>query len=423
MRPRRTALPGKLPLSPASIGTLLARAGGRLAVANARRTLKASDPVLPESTAAIIPPAVPGSLGDAAMISAAIAELRRRGFRRVDLFHDDAWPLDEAVDRRVASSRFFYENSAHQQAMLIRQTSRYSHMFFIGADVIDGAYNPGSVCRRLSLLDEAAAAGRQATVLGASYNEMPDRMTEAALKRLRDDVTICARDALSRARLQQRTSRPIRQTADLAFMLTPRPAHPDAVAACTWIRTRRAHGGPVVALAANYLQAATQPGLRDALREYVHALTSRGWSILLVPHDTRTAEPDAALLRYAAAALAPGQLPRTYLMETPSPGAIKAALAETDLLVTGRLHALILAMGSGTPGIGLAYQNKFEGTLAHFKLDDEADLLTTPEAFARQPWLLVEQSMRVLARSAELRARIVAELPQVRSASARNFAS
>lgn len=392
-----------------------------LRVASVRRSLRVT-PAGAGTAArvAIIPPAVPGSLGDAAMISATAGYWHRQGADYVDLLFGGDWPLDAPVRNRVASSDFFYRGDLQEHRALIARLSQYSHLFFIGADVIDGAYAPASVTRRLSLLADFACAGGSARVLGASYNDHPEPRTRAALAALPEAVTICARDPVSLERLRAVRPGGLRQVADLAFLVEPRPEHPDAQAATAFIAHQRAEGRRIVAMNANYLQVAKVPALRAALRSIAEGLLAKGVALLLVPHDRRSAEPDAHHLRTAIEGLPEEAIARTHLIDSDSPGAVKATLGQVDLLFTGRLHAQILAMGSGTPVFGLAYQGKFEGLLALFELPP-TELLATPEDAAADPALLVARLEALLHKSRTLRTAIEQRLPAVRALSEANF--
>ncbi len=172
------------PAARRTLSSLKATARGRLRdfqVAAVRNRLHVAPPAPGEpARVAIIPPAIPGSLGDAAMISAAAGYWQAQGAAYVDLLFGGDWPLDAAVRDRVASSDFFYRGNLAEHRTLIARLGQYSHLFFIGADVIDGAYAPASVMRRLSLLADFVRAGGQARVLGASYNAHPEPRTRAA---------------------------------------------------------------------------------------------------------------------------------------------------------------------------------------------------------------------------------------------------
>ena len=373
-----------------------------------------------KSRALIIPPAIPGSLGDAAMISASTRWLRDSGAAQVDLLYGDQWDLDERIDQRIAAERFFYKQSLLQQALLIARLPAYSALYFIGADVIDGAYNPQSVCARLSLLAEAATLGKKATLLGASYNNHPEASTRSMLRALPESVTLCARDPVSRQRLEEALDRPIRQVADLAFLLTPRTDHPVAMRALAWIRARRQAGDRVIGLNANYLHAEKDPGLINALKIFVGALMREPVSLVLIPHDTRSSMPDEKLLAQAVADVPDDVRKRVYSLPPLSPGIVRAVVPELDFLATGRMHTAILALSGGTPAFCFAYQDKFEGLLQHFDLVD-AGLLSSPRELADQPLMVVEKLLNSLLLQTQWRQQIQARLPAVIALAQRNF--
>jgi polysaccharide pyruvyl transferase WcaK-like protein len=374
----------------------------------------------PALQAAIIPPAMPGSVGDAAMVSATAQQLRRQGFTRVDVFHGSPWPLDAAIDRRLAAERYFYGDSQLHYARLLRALAGYSHVFFLGADVIDGAYNPGSVRRRLQILRDAAELGSQCTVLGSSYNNAPEESTRQALRALPASVAICGRDPLSHERFSRQLERPIRQTADVALLLEPAPQHPDTVAAVEWIDAQRSAGLQVLAVNANYLHAMRTPGLREALPVFLGALLEQDLAIVLLSHDSRTREPDEKVLAEAVALLPAAERIRTRMFASASPGAVKSMLGHVDLLVTGRMHAMILALGSHTPAFCFAYQDKFEGLMASLDLDGRA-LLSSPGELAEDPLRVAQQVLRALALVPEMRSAIATALPALEALSRANF--
>lgn len=373
-----------------------------------------------EQRVLIIPPAVPGSLGDAAMIAASAQSLRTRGATSVDLLYGKTWDLDEPIDKRVGGERYFYKGSVLEKTLLVSRLPRYSEVYFIGADVIDGAYNPRSVCARVSLLAEAAHLGKKVTLLGASYNKHPEETTRKALRELPGNVTLCARDPISRKRMESALDRPIRQVADLAFLLQPRLDHPLTVRAKSWIASRRLAGDQVIGLNANYLHAQKDPKIPAALRALVEQLLAAGLSILLIPHDTRSDVPDQLLLENATAFVPPKDRERIYMLAPKSPGVVRAVVPELDLLATGRMHTAILGLSGGTPSFCFAYQDKFEGLLKFFELE-EAGLLSTPLELATDPASVADKIVDTLKFKSPLKQRIAQHLPQVIKLSEKNF--
>lgn len=369
----------------------------------------------------IIPPAAPGSLGDAAMISATASYWKDKGAETVALLHGSPWPLDAAIDHRLDSDQYFYEGNHDQHRRILQALKLYSHLFMIGADIIDGAYNPQSARRRISLVHDFVAAGRQGRILAASYNETPEATTRNALAALPVGSIVCARDPYSFRRLGAVSSVSPRQAADLAFLLKPRHDEKDARRAKDWIEQQKRSGRRVVGLNINYLQVEKLPHLPAAFCIVTQRLLGAGLSVLLVPHDTRTSAPDAAQLRKIVDNVPDDQREYLHMVETVSPGAMKAALSQVDLLISGRLHAMVLAMGSGVPAIGLAYQDKFEGVMEQFGFE-ASELLADPATVVVEPALFAERILHTLSSVGRLRQRIATRLPQVIALAENNFA-
>ena len=368
----------------------------------------------------IIPPAVPGSLGDAAMISASSYSLRNQGAAKVDLLYGKTWSLDEKIDSRISAERFFYKASHVQHALLVSLLPRYSECYFIGADVIDGAYNPRSVSARISLLAEAANLGKKATLLGASYNKTPEKTTRKALSELPASVTICARDPVSRKRMEEALNRPIRQVADLAFLLRPRTEDTTVQQAKSWIETRRRAGDQVIGLNANYLHAQKDPDIVGALMVLIEQLLSYDLSIMLIPHDTRSEMPDQKLLEEATAFVSAKDCERIYMLPPESPGIVRAVVPYLDLLATGRMHTAILALSGGTPAFCFAYQDKFEGLLQFFGLE-RAELLSSPQELSANPVAVSQKIVSKLSDMHIFKEKIACHLPSVLALSEKNF--
>lgn len=373
-----------------------------------------------EKRTLIIPPAIPGSLGDAAMISASSTFLRKTGVPHVDLLYGNPWPLDERIDRRIPGERFFYRQSRIQQALLVAQLPRYESCYFIGADVIDGAYNPSSVNARLSLVAEAARMGKKATVLGASYNTHPEKTTRNSLRKLPASVTICARDPVSKVRMEDELERPIRQVADLAFLLEPRMLHPVVQQAHDWIEIRKAKGDQVVGVNANYLHAEKDARIPAALKVFIRQLLQHSLSVVLIPHDTRSKRPDQLLLEEATADLSPIERERVFMLPPVSPGVVRAVTPVLDMLATGRMHTAILGLSGGTASFSFAYQDKFEGLLQFFKLE-QSDLLSTPDELSKDPVRVADKFLQVLREKDTLEEHIQHYLPYVLNLARANF--
>lgn len=78
-----------------------------------------------------------------------------------------------------------------------------------------------------------------------------------------------------------------------------------------------------------------------------------GWKIVGIPMNPKT---DRALLGKLGVECIPGSTPE----------AVMAAAAECDVVLSSRLHLLILAANVGTPGLGIARGSKLANWLANF---------------------------------------------------------
>ena len=89
------------------------------------------------------------------------------------------------------------------------------------------------------------------------------------------------------------------------------------------------------------------------LRKLIDVVRSAGWKIVGIPMNPKT---DRALLGKLGVECIPGSTPE----------AVMAAAAECDVVLSSRLHLLILAANAGTPGLGIARGSKLANWLANF---------------------------------------------------------
>lgn len=368
-----------------------------------------------------MPPADQGSLGDAAMMNSACAFLKSSGVAEVDLLLKQGWEAISGFDRQLDAGDYFYGGWRRKFLPVLASLGRYSHVFFVGADVVDGVYNPASVQRRLGVLAEVARIGGAATIFGCSFSETPDPACVEALRALPASVRIKARDPISKGRLERTLQRPIDLVADLAFLLPAKPDAPQARSALAWVEDRRRSGDRVVAINANYLIDAKHPGFSAGIGGLMKALVKNGVSLLLVPHDTRTERSDRHILEEAAAGIESEFQSRLRLLPPEEPGMIKAVLGGVDLVVTGRMHVAILAMGAGRPALSFGYQGKFEGLYQLLGLSG-AGLLLPPSMLVERPQEVAEIVRERLEDADVLAARIAMSLPAVQDLARANFA-
>ena len=91
----------------------------------------------------------------------------------------------------------------------------------------------------------------------------------------------------------------------------------------------------------------------DGVRRLIAAVRAAGGRVLGIPMNIKT---DRALLEKLGVERIPGT----------TPDAVMAAAAECDVVLSSRLHLLILAANAGTPGLGIARGSKLANWLSNF---------------------------------------------------------
>ena len=91
----------------------------------------------------------------------------------------------------------------------------------------------------------------------------------------------------------------------------------------------------------------------DGVRRLIAAVRAAGARVLGIPMNIKT---DRALLERLGVECIPGTTPE----------AVMTAAAECDVVLSSRLHLLILAANAGTPGLGIARGSKLANWLSNF---------------------------------------------------------
>jgi polysaccharide pyruvyl transferase WcaK-like protein len=99
----------------------------------------------------------------------------------------------------------------------------------------------------------------------------------------------------------------------------------------------------------------------DGLSSLIAAVRSSGAKVLGIPMNPKT---DRALLEKLGVDCIPGT----------TPGAVMDAAAECSVVLSSRLHLLILAANAGTPGLGIARGSKLANWLSNFGGDVEGSV-------------------------------------------------
>lgn len=352
------------------------------------------------------------------MVDASIAEMHSRKFH-VTMFDSSPWPVPLIFDKTPSLERYYYRGNQFQLYRVLKRRGAFEKVALIGADVLDGHYNPVSVANRINLLGALAKQGSNARIIGASCSSRQFHpLTQAAIHQLPATVPIFARDPRSVKRFQGVfPERVIEASADIAFLVQPDANHVDVKKFLEW---RSKNSGPLIAININSIHIERIPHLYDRYLALSKFLVNIGKLIVFIPHDCRGSRSDISICQQMINDLNTQEYLRSFLFESPSPNAIKAVLSQMDALFTGRLHAQILAMGNGVPCFGLSYADKYEGVLDLFKLP-VSEHLATPEEFFSDYDGVLEKFINMLSDTESLRGKIRNALPDIRALAIRNF--
>ncbi len=222
-----------------------------------------------------------------------------------------------------------------------------------GGGLIQDSTGPGSVAYYLGLVALARGLGRQAMLFCQGWGPLRTpggRRLARLLAPLANLATF--RDEQSCRDFQALAPRvPVRLTADPALLLEPPPpAQMATILQEEGLAGSSEDDEPLVAVAIRPWPGAPLEALAQALGTFSQVTGAR---YLLLPFQPdRDTEPSQQL----AARLGP----RARIARPRMPRETLGLLAQADLVVAMRLHALILAAGLGLPHLGLSYDPKVE---------------------------------------------------------------
>jgi polysaccharide pyruvyl transferase WcaK-like protein len=245
-----------------------------------------------------------------------------------------------------------------------------------------------------------------------------------AIRKLSPKVAITCRDRISAARLTQHSGRQVTTTADLAFLLDPDEESPAASRAIRWIEQRRASGRVVYGVNVNeHLtmegSVADQQNLLTSVAETLnHLHRSQSGCFVFIPHDRRAPRVDSVTGANLAKLLdEPVRDDFMILQEPFSAAEVKGVAGHCDMVLTGRMHVAVAALGRGVPVACITYQGKFEGLLEHFGI---ASACISPEA-AMHKNVFFNFVETQIARREVYRQQIASRLPAVVTLAAANL--
>lgn len=264
--------------------------------------------------------------------------------------------------------------------------SQYDSVFCIGADVMDGYYSAIKSLRLWMLADLMARLNKPSVVGGFSFNPTPSKyVLEFLSKYASKQIDICLRDNVSLKRFHTMTglTQSTRLVADNAFMLKKTTESTYVQSVISWVDKQKNDGKLVLAfnmhpmLIKDRNPIVIQALVDSSVKALKTVMETRNVSVILLPHDFRDSNTgDLWFLRKVYSALSIYQHRLLFVEENIQASEIKGIASLVELVVTGRMHLSIGALGTGTPILGVTYQGKFEGLIEHFSLSD--DILKSP---------------------------------------------
>ncbi|MSP82195.1 MAG: hypothetical protein EXQ94_04480 [Alphaproteobacteria bacterium] len=293
-------------------------------------------------------------------------------------------------------------------------------LVLLGADVMDGCYGDSITEMMCDIANTGAASGVPTVLAGFIWSEKP---TDGAIRNLRGlhpSVVCNLRDPVSLDRFQLKVGRPANPVADLAFLLRPRVTTTEVAAVLAWMDDVRSNGGRLVVMNVNKLATRALQGSVDQIFADVanHLLAQRGYlHLVLMYHDFRDAQKEAETIgAIHGRILAPHGHRVLKVLGATDAWCAKGVAGAADLVLTGRMHLAIAALGAGVPAVCIVYQGKFEGLMQLFALED---VILEPGRIDSVAPVLACMG-RALARLDEMKATINSRLPLVRKLALKN---
>lgn len=315
-----------------------------------------------------------GSRGDQAMIFATISEFKSmnpNGQVSIIISSDSDAEMIGVNDVHCIP----IWDRHHVKKIRFDALSGATYFAVIGADAMDGYYWPLAVLRALEMCEQARVRGAEVAVLGFSFNSTPNQYCSRALRLLNPAVQLFCRDPVSFRRFTELIERCPIPVADAAFCLKPRTSQ--AVRDIEkWCTSERLSGKTIVGFNFHLMLLDVEGACDEATAVTVAAqalsklIDEFSVSVVLIPHDFRGEKNDKTMLTKCLAHIPERLRARVLLPDTEFlADELKAVAGMCCLVLTGRMHLAIAALGMGVPIAAVAYQDKFEGLLEHFGLN------------------------------------------------------
>lgn len=237
----------------------------------------------------------------------------------------------------------------------------------VGADVLDGAYWLGPSLRRILIPIALSKIGVRTEIVGFSWRANSSPECETAIQETSGLVKLTARDELTVGRLQALGVDEVSVGVDCALALFGRRYRPEPEL-LRWISQQRESGRKILVLGPNgqtlYRKAELQV-LLDLIRR-----ADQSWSLAVVPMDERFFAFDRARSKSIEKLALQTGVPVFVTRKDTGVEGLIGSLSRVDAIVTFRMHLAILGLTSGTPCIGIEYNDKFQGVFRAFGVEE-----------------------------------------------------
>lgn len=379
----------------------------------------------------IVPPdpyTLVGSRGDDAMIESLLGVVRKHN-EDIQLYVITASDkADEAAKRKGLIPVQIWKHAFSPQIILseLKKISPDA-LAAIGADVMDGYYNPYLPFHALMFADLASRLGARCAVMGFSFNRNPCQELKEIFELVNPNVIINLRDSVSLERFNAFCNRDAELVADSAFFLEPDMECEGKIKAGIWVKNTHKAGRKAFGfnIHPKLFKEATQEQIDHLVTGAANAIEAvskvRDVNWLLLPHDFRKLPGDNKCLRPLANELMARGLSERFIHfpEDRASPELKAIASQLDGVITARMHLAIASLGMGVPIAALTYQDKFTGLFQHFDLPEW--LLLSPsesDKFARELETLM---LHFIDESDDLKRKVREQLPGVKAQAMKNF--
>lgn len=272
--------------------------------------------------------------------------------KKITIIQD--WNVMFATDRAFFEALAFYW-----------LTRKVTSIVLVGADVLDGRYNPREAGRKLAIIEKCISIGLHAKIVGFSLSENISDASANGFKQLAGKAEFISRDPVSQQRMLAFS--PCALGADCAFLMKPNSLSVvQDKKLVSWLES----SSFTVALCLrdeDFMTEETSPFLHGFVSGLIDALEQQKANLLLIPHHP----VDIVMLSKVVELLDELNFKRYFLLsDLPCAQDIKAYVSQCEHIITSRMHVAIASLGMERAITCLPYAGKFEGLYQHFALEN-----------------------------------------------------